>query len=384
VTDNDGQEIQSGVLPALNCAPGASENVKIPVKKISRPKPGSEFWLRVSWHTRTDNLWSQAGYEIAWQQMRLFVKAPPLRETRRSKGLLLEITKDDDLVTISGNYFSVGFSSSAGTLVSLNYGDRELLAPSTNNLSGPVLQFYRAPTDNDKGFGHWLAADWQDAGLERAKRKVDSFRVTKLPSGEVQVQAFATTSVTNGGYKLQTVWTIHGDGSLDMDNKFQPFGQLPETLPRIGIVIKLAAPFENFRWYGRGPWENYADRKQSADMGVWTSAVSDQYVPYVRPQENGNKEDVRWLTLTDANGGGLMVKDEGDPMAVSALHFTAADLAAVRHSYELKPRPEVILSLDARQCGLGNSSCGPGVLVPYSVPPTNYSLKLELSPVTPK
>ncbi len=165
-----------------------------------------------------------------------------------------------------------------------------------------------------------------------------------------------------------------------MDSHFHPFGQLPATLPRIGVVMRLAPQYENFRWYGRGPWENYADRNRSADMGVWSSTVTDQFVPYVRPQENGGKTDVRWLTLTDADGHGLRVEDEGNPLTVSALHFTVDDLISVRHSYQLKPRPEVILSLDAAQCGLGNSSCGPGVLDQYALPPKDYSLKLQFSP----
>jgi beta-galactosidase len=315
--------------------------------------------------------------------MQLPIKTPPLPEPISRQTEPLKCADKFGSITITGNNFSMIFDKSAGTLTSLNYGGRELLAQISNSLCGPILQFYRAPTDNDKGFGHWLAMDWRDAGLDRATRQVNSLTITRTHTDEVQIQAVATSSGSFGGYKLQTTWTAHSDGTLDMDNDFTPFGRLPVTMPRIGIVMRVAAPFENFRWYGRGPWENYADRKQSADMGVWTSLVKDQYVPYVRPQENGNKEDVRWLTLTDTGGHGLLVQDKGTPMAVSALHFTVGDLVAVRHSYELNPRPEVVLSLDARQCGLGNSSCGPGVLKKYAVPPEHYSLKLRFSPVTP-
>jgi beta-galactosidase len=267
-------------------------------------------------------------------------------------------------------------------LSSLIYQGQELLAKNSDDLSGPILQFYRAPTDNDKGFGHWLAMDWRDAGLDEATRRVDSFTFTQPRPDEVQIRTVTTTSGLDGGYKLETTWMVHGDGKIEMDNDFEPFGHLPVTMPRVGIVMRLAVPLENFRWYGRGPWENYPDRKESADMGVWSSTVKEQYVPYVRPQENGSKQDVRWLTLTSANGGGLLVRDEGNPMAVSALHFTVNDLAAAKHSYELKPRQEVILSLDAKQCGLGNSSCGPGVLKQYAVPPKSYSLKLQFCPAT--
>jgi beta-galactosidase len=112
-------------------------------------------------------------------------------------------------------------------------------------------------------------------------------------------------------------------------------------------------------------------------MGLWSSTVAEQFVPYVRPQENGNKEDVRWLALADAGSYGLRIGAIGNPISVSALPFTAEDLAAARHNYELKPRPEVVLSLDVRNSGLGNGSCGPGVLERYSVPPQSYRLHLR-------
>jgi len=210
---------------------------------------------------------------------------------------------------------------------------------------------------------------------------VDTFDISQPRSNEIRVVTVATGTAASGKFVHQAVWMIHGDGTLEMDNEFKPSGDLP-PLPRLGVVMRVAGDFEQFSWYGRGPWENYADRKRSADMGVWHSSVTDQCVPYVKPQETGNKEEVRWLTLTDPNGAGLGVAAEDNPMAVSALHFTAADLAAVRHHYELKPRPEVVVSLDARQSGLGNSSCGPGVLQRYAVLPNQvYHLKLRFFPV---
>lgn len=381
VTDSEGQEIQSGILAPINCEPGKQATVKIPVTKIRDSRTASEYWLRISLHTTTDTPWAGAGCEIAWQQMKLLAKT--LRESVRENGIpntALKLIMNQDQTTIRAQSFSLTFSRSTGTLASLIFFGHELLAQSTTNPPGPILQLYRAPTDNDKGFGHWLARDWQDAGLTHMNRHVDSFIVTQPHSGEIQVRAVATSSANTGGYTLQTIWTIHADGTVEMDNHFHPFGQLPVTLPRIGVVMQLAPQLEKLRWYGRGPWENYPDRKQSADMGIWSGTVTDQYVPYVRPQETGSKQDVHWITLTDADGHGLLVQSEAAPISMSALHFTAADLSSVRHNYELKPRPEIILSLDARQCGLGNSSCGPGVLTQYAVPPQDYSLKLRLSP----
>jgi beta-galactosidase len=137
--------------------------------------------------------------------------------------------------------------------------------------------------------------------------------------------------------------------------------------------------YNTFRWYGRGPHENYPDRRQSAEMGIWTGTVDEQYIPYPRPQETGTKTDIRWLSLTKTDGTGLLVVAD-QPIAASALHYTADDLDKAQHTYELKARNEVILSLDARHSGLGNASCGPGVLPCYEVNPEPVDLKLSLRP----
>ncbi len=404
VTSGSNVVVQSGVLNPVDCPPGKEIVVKIPVGQIrsrtdepgtpvseparenALPKHGgsetgapntAECWLRVSFHTRKDEPWAKAGHEVAWQQMALTVSASRGHPPAPAKMDSLKLIQAGDSVRIEGANFSVAFSRCAGTLTSLNFGGRETLLPMTNGLAGPILQVFRAPTDNDKGFGRWLARDWRLAGLDRIERRVDSFAVAQTRTGEVKLTTEVTSSVTNGGYKMFTTWTVRGQGTVDMDNRFEPFGQLPPALPRLGVVLRVAGVLEQFTWLGRGPFENYSDRKQAADMGVWSGSVTEQFVPYVRPQENGNKEDVRWLTLTDARGVGLRVTAEKNPVSVSALHFTAADLMAAKHNHELKPRPEVVLSLDVKNSGLGNGSCGPGVLERYAVPPQSYRLHLR-------
>ena len=374
---SDGIVLQSGVLRPVDCEPGKTTNIKIPVAAIRNLRAGAEYWLRVSFHTRKDELWAPAGFEIAWEQMQLAVKTPAVPKINAAGSPALKLDRNGDTVQIRGIRFTATFSRSAGTLTSLAYDGCEMLARTTDGPAGPVLQVYRSPTDNDKGFGKWLARDWKDAGLDQIQRHVDLFQAIQTQSNEVRVTVIATSTATGGAFVHRSIWTVRGDGSLDMDNEIKPSGDLP-PLPRIGVVMRIAGEFENFRWYGRGPWENYSDRKRSADMGIWSDTVTGQYIPYVKPQETGNKEDVRWAALTDANGTGLLVTAE-DPMAVSAIHFTAADLASVRHNHDLKPRPEVVLSLDAKQSGLGNGSCGPGVLERYAVLPQVYHLHLRFS-----
>jgi beta-galactosidase len=381
VSDSGGREIQSGVLNPVRCEPGQTVEVPVPVGSIHQPEPGKEFWLRVSLHTRTELPWAEAGYEIAWQQMQLSVKTARVHGSTAPDFEPLALDQEGDLTRITGTGFMVTFSRAAGTMVSLKFSGCEVLA--TNELAGPVLQLFRAPTDNDKGFGKWLARDWREAGLTNLNRTADAFEVVRVNPGEIKIETVATARAASGGYKMKTLWLAHRDGTLEMDSEFTPFGALP-LLPRVGIVMVLPGNFETIRWLGRGPWENYPDRKDASDLGVWHGTVTDQYVPYVRPQENGNKEDVSWLELQDANGNGLKISTAANPFSYSALHFTATDLASARHNYELKPRAEVVLSLNAKQSGLGNSSCGPGVLERYSIRPQECSLKLIFSKANPQ
>ncbi len=378
----DGRALQSGTLPPIDLEPGAQREVSVSVQPVSGAVAGADYWLRLSFHTRVSAPWAEAGHEVAWEQMKADVATPPVPAFRTDGLPAVTLTDEGDTVRVTGVDFTATFRRTAGTLVSLTYGGREILASATDDPAGPILQAYRAPTDNDAGFGKWLARDWKQAGLDKLHRAVESFVVSQPVVHLVCVETVARSAAANGSFVHRATWTVRGDGSIGLDNRFEPAGDLP-PLPRIGVVLRVAPELENLRWYGHGPHENYSDRKRCAPVGLWTGSVAGQYVPYARPQETGNKEGVRWLTLTDASGAGLLVVAEEQPMAATALHFTAADLDAANHTNELKPRPEVVLSLDARQCGLGNGSCGPGVLERYAVPATrSYGLRLSLRPCT--
>ncbi|MBN1362750.1 MAG: alpha-L-fucosidase [Sedimentisphaerales bacterium] len=375
----DGVQLQSGTLPTVDLPPGEQAEITVPVEPVAQLEPGASYWLRVGFVLKEDTVWARAGHEVAWQQMacRSCVPARPASEDARPTALPMTVANGGDSIRIEGRTFTATFRRAAGTLVSLVYGGKEMLAEG----QGPVLQAYRAVTSNDKAFGSGRARDWQRAGLNRLKREVRSVTVQPQDSGCVRIDVLAVSTTPNGaGFNHYASWTVRGDGSIELDNRFEPFGELP-ALPRIGVVMHLSRELEHLRWYGRGPHENYPDRKESADMGVWTSTVDEQYVPYPRPQETGTKTAVRWLTLTDADGDGLLVVAEPS-IAASALHYTAGDLDQAEHTYELKRRDEVVLSLDARHSGLGNASCGPGVLPQYEVPPVPYELHLSFRPCT--
>ena len=204
-------------------------------------------------------------------------------------------------------------------------------------------QVYRAPTDNDKSFGNWLAKDWQRCGLD----------TLTIPMTTEQ-----------DGNEFTFTFTI-------------PDG-LPE-LPRIGIVIELPRAYEQLTWYGRGPWDNYPDRKTSCPVGLWKSNVSEQYVHYPRPQDSGNHEDCTMVELKTKRGKTLRIEAVDEPFSFSALPYSAQYIASKTQDYELEDQEKTYLSIDCAVMGLGNSSCGPGVLKKYSIDKTKqHQLRIRI------
>jgi beta-galactosidase len=375
----DGVPVQHGTLDPIHLEPGGLSTVPLPVQRIRDAVPGADYWLRLSFHLRNDGSWAPAGHEIAWEQMPLDVRTPAVPAIRARDLPSITVHETIGGAAISGDHFSAVFDKAAGTLRSLTFDRQSILSDAADSTSGPVLQAFRAPIDNDKGFGRWLARDWRNAGLENPKRRVESFELSRIGDNQVQLRIVATITASNGTIAHHATWLIRGDGSIEIDNTFTVSGDLP-ALPRVGFTMRLAENLDRIRWYGHGPHENYSDRKRSADVGIWSGSVGEQYVPYPRPQDCGNKESVRWATLTDDTGRGLLVVAEGEPIAVSALPYTASDLAAARHPHEMNQRHEVVLNLDVRQSGLGNSSCGPGVLKRHAVLPGTYQMSISLRP----
>jgi beta-galactosidase len=170
--------------------------------------------------------------------------------------------------------------------------------------------------------------------------------------------------------------TVYGDGRVVIETTVQPDEGLP-PLPRLGLRLVLPPGCEAFQWYGRGPHESYADRKEGARLGRYDGSVDEQYVPYIMPQENGNKTDVRWAALRDERGIGLLAVGE-TPLNVSAHHYSAEDFTLAKHTHELKRRTEVILNLDFAHAGLGSASVGPETLPEYQVRPEETRLRIML------
>ncbi|MBC7236776.1 MAG: beta-galactosidase subunit alpha, partial [Chloroflexi bacterium] len=251
-------------------------------------------------------------------------------------------------------------------------------------VAGPKLNVWRAPTDNDANtWGDQKAAlRWREAGLDRVEHRLQEIHGELLSEriARVWVRSRVAAPDVSIGFDCEYVYTIYGGADILIATHVVPDEGMP-FLPRLGLQLTLPGGFERMTWYGRGPHENYVDRRESALVGLYSGTVDEQFVNYVMPQENGNKTDVRWVSLTDDIGVGLMAV--GMPLLeVSAHHYTTQDLTVARHMHELQRRPEITLNLDYRQSGLGNGSCGPGVLPQYQLLPEEVTFRLRLRPLS--
>lgn len=172
------------------------------------------------------------------------------------------------------------------------------------------------------------------------------------------------------------------DGTIKVANAVMPYGQI-DILPKVGITAGIGGSFDMFRWYGAGPHESYVDRAESCDIGLHRGKVSEQYFPYVVPQETGNKTQVRYAALIDSDGRGLMVVCE-QPYSVSALHSTEQELDRAKHINELRPQDRIMLDIDCAHMGLGNASCGPPPLAKYILKAVPRSFTFQIRPYSEK
>jgi beta-galactosidase/evolved beta-galactosidase subunit alpha len=186
--------------------------------------------------------------------------------------------------------------------------------------------------------------------------------------------------VHKNAFEVEYLYTIYGTGDIALRTTGKPVGTWPACIPRLGLEMALPGALDQVAWYGLGPGETYPDSRQAGRMGVYRATVDELLTPYVRPQENGNRSDVRWVALTDLRGAGFLVA--GSPaLNFSAHRHTARDFTEARHVCDLRPRDSVTLNLDYRQRGLGSRSCGPDVLPQYELKAEQFVFEVRLAPL---
>ena len=377
----EGQVVASGKLPELDIQPRQEKEYALALPRIAA-QPGVEHWLNLSFALKADAAWAAKGHEIAWDQFALPVAAPA-RAFDASKAPKLDIAEEGEAVTLKGPVFSLRFNKREGVITSYRYKGVSLLE------RGPRPDFWRAATDNDTG--GWKNVReragkdpslnikvWRDAG---SLWEVKDAKVERVDQRTARLTVNADLPAVGASYAM--IYTVYGTGDVVVECAYQPGSRKLAMLPRLGTELIAAPGLENIAWYGRGPVETHIDR-QFERIGVYRSTVDKEWVNYSRPQENGNKTDVRWVALTNAQGVGLLAV--GAPaLSAGARHYTKEDMERAGYTFQMQRHPQVFLNLDWKQMGAGGIdswSANAYPMAPYRIPSDQaYSYKYRLAPV---
>lgn len=366
----DGRTVESGRASVPSAAPG--ETVFVTVTQMLDVQSDGEYFMNLDLVRKDRKEWAYAGHAEATEQLPLKKVQPCLAavEVRRSD---LKAAEDENLLTFSNRGFSVSFDKSKAEMTSLVFAGLEMIY----NNEGFRFNWFRS-VSNDKAtyfFGkETLTVDkfswnWDEEG-----------KVAKVVTG-MRAEIPGLYGGVQETIPYEVVYTVYADGLVDVAASFVTDSEF--TLPRLGLVASVMPGYENLRWYGRGPHENYTDRERSAYFGLYENTVDGMVESYARSQSMGNRGDVRWLTLTNDKGQGLKLTSGPEDLGFSALHARDWDLThTIGHTHEINEilLPQTVLSLDCVQVGLGNASCGPGPLPEYLIRNDHtytYSFRLE-------
>lgn len=372
----DGKAIQSGLLDLPDVPARNRVQVTIPYRTI-RMKPESEYFVKIMFPLKNDMPWAPKGYVQAEEQM--IVKAegkrPAINEiTGAGK---VSCTTEGSLIIVKGERFVAQFDKKTGTIHQLRYDDKEIIAAG----NGPKLDALRAFVNND----NWFYSGWFEKGLHNLKHNATNSNVIErkdntvilaftvesqapngarilggTSSGKNSIVEQADQPFDNNNFKFTTnqIWTVYPDGSIELEAAITS-NEPNMELPRLGYVMKIPKQYDQFTYYGRGPADNYPDRKTGQFIELYQNKVKDEFVNFPKPQDMGNHEEVRWAALTDQAGAGAVFVANRQ-LSVSALPYSALELTLASHPFQLPPAGDTYLFLGTGVTGLGGNSCGQG------------------------
>lgn len=382
--EENGIAVQQGTL-AIDASP--LDTVRIPLP-VTQPgiKAGAEYTLTLQFLLRENKGWAPAGHVVAWEQLPLPWKRPAEPEPVTSGRLT--VRDSAQVVTIAGKGFSYAFNRETGRLLSIRCGGREMLK------AGPALNVWRAPLANEtdewgsnssgvthwgQGFGRMAATEWYSTGIDRLQSKGTQFTMDAQESRVVvETREFLTTNKLSSGFDNIFRYCIDPSGAMTLTQTVVPAGEMPAWLPRIGSTWLLDLSLNLVQWYGRGPQENYPDRKSGYPVGQYASTVAEMAEPYLIPQDNGLRTDIRWVKMVDVAGKGL--EFSGDALFnFNASPYSTENLTKALYTYQLKPADAITFNLDIATSGVGCTARS--VFLPYRVFPARYQGTLHIRPL---
>ena len=364
--------------------PGDSSKVKIKWDNLENIK--KEVLLTVSFHLKEDKPWAKKGYEVAFAQF--IIKKAESKPMSLSRDLEVKSEDLEHKIIVSGEHFKYEFSKQEGAIHSLKIAGKEML------ITSPKLNVWHAPTSNETdpwngwrlnpiemtpGQGKSISNHWRTYGIHNIKEEVKSFEVFELTNlVRVKIKTLTTFQNNQGGFENQYQYDINGNGQILLNHKITPTGKVPVFLPKTGITFSLAPEFSHTKYYGRGPFENYPDRKTAARIGYYQLSAADYYVPYLIPQEHGNRSDVRWAAITDDKGTGLKISMQ-TPFHWSVSEYDLDNLTRALFPFQLQKQKQVTVNIDYEVSGVGETATL--VLPAYRVTPKIIERTINITPL---
>ena len=376
----DGKPIMTGKPMDINIAPRQRAQITLPYDHASLKKD-AEYFMKLQFILKDQRPWAAKGFPMAEEQILIkeATDRPSISEVTagaaKQDGFVLD--KDTKRILIKGADFEAIFDPQTGSIYSLKYGNETVIADG----NGPKLDALRAFTNND----NWFYAPWFEHGLHNLIHKATEYKVlnkgngtlvlsftveSQAPnaarikggtsSGKNSIEELTDRKFGSNDFKFVTnqIWTVYPDGSIELQSSITS-NRSSLVLPRLGYVMKVPQQYSNFTYYGRGPIDNYADRKSGQFIEQYTNSVAGEFVNFPKPQDMGNHEDVRWCALTNQAGNGAVFVAT-DRLSASALQYSALDLILASHPYQLPKAGDTYLHLDCAVTGLGGNSCGQG------------------------
>ena len=369
----NGTSIENGTMD-VDIPAGESRDVVIPFTKPGDAAAGDEYFLNISFVTKSDGqfTWAKKDFAVAEAQFELdFAGTDAAVEAVDTSKLedIKTFEETDGEVKVAGDNWTVSFDKKTGEMTSYQSNGKEMIA------EGIEPNYWRASTDNDK-------KESVDAKWKTANENVQIDEVSVAKEDKVVYISVARTLKNCADSKDRLTYAVYANGEIVVKATMAPNSNM-SNLQRVGTRLQLAAGLDNLTWYGRGESDSYSDRKTGYDVGVWSSTVDEQFTNYVYAQETGNKTDVRWMAVTDADGDGLLVDAQDHLLEMSALNCTQEALEAAGHPYQIERTDNTVLTIDYAQMGLGTASCGQATLSQYLLGTgKTYSYTYRLKPIS--
>ena len=376
VVDEEGNILSSGTI-SDDVAAGETKDVTIDLSAVNSLDATKEAFIHFTATQREKTAWADAGYVVAEEKLPVKTATKPMKDLTFAKDEALTVEETNATVNVSGANFKATFMKRKGTLSSYTYDGVQMI--------NKAIQFnaFRLPTDNDGS----KKATWDGMGLPNLNTtgKGKGTTVTKAEDGKtVTVSIKSTYGSDNNSFDVSLDFIVCADGTLMVNSFIRP-QNTGTILPKLGFRLEMPEEMEQLAWFGRGPWDSYRDRKEACFPAIYQSTVTDQYEEYILPQEHGTKQEVRWMSVTNSEGQGLLFVAP-DQMAASAVHFRPEDNytnyeTRKKHTYEFVYCQNTVVNLDAATRGLGNNSCGPDVLDKYELKAANTAFRFFIIPL---